>query len=131
MHHNPNIIASLQRLRIGHQIMGYRRLENDTAFFSKDLFWWDGINLPFTNIDEATRFKTKTNRVLFVNDIIEVTESSWFGLNHSKKQFRIANENDSQVLINIKDNSYESMDYLNDVLHYSFLSYVFINPDVV
>lgn len=127
MHHNALAISSLQRLRIEHRIIGYRRLENGTPFFSKDLFWWDGTRLPYTLLDDATIYRTKSNRILFENDIIEVTEKSWFGMNHSKRQFRVAKENNTFVLIDLNKDSIEPLNYLESVLHYDFLSYVFIN----
>lgn len=131
MHHNANVIDSLQRLRIAHRIIGYRRVEQGVSFFSKDLFWWDGTLLPFTETDDATTFKTQENRVLFENDIIEVIEKNWLGIHRVKKQFRIAKTDGELALIELNTNQRQSLNYLQDVAHFSFMSYTFINKEAL
>jgi hypothetical protein len=63
-------MQELCRLRSGNRIRGYRRTEEGTHFYSRDFFWWTGIEIQFDDIDLFCGIKDKNNRALFAWDVI-------------------------------------------------------------
>lgn len=125
---NPSSI-NLLRLRIDHHIIGYRKTLNNTDFFSKDLFWWNGNKLPFTHADYSVGFKTSQNRSLFENDIIEISSTRFFNLRSTKRIFRIASQGKELHLVDVRNGIRVPINILFEAKSVTFISYHFLQSE--
>lgn len=117
----------LKRLRDGDKICGYSRDENGVPFYSKDLFWWNGHALPFTESDAWVGHRDDNDRPLFVNDIITVKSGRWFP---RSRAYRVAEERGNFVLVDLQVGLRSSVDILKKARKVRFLSFTFLNPDL-
>lgn len=119
----------LLRLRVDRHIIGYRRTMNNTDFFSKDLFWWNGNKLPFTHADYSVGFKTSQNRTLFENDIVEISSPSLFKLRTNRRLFRIVSQGKELHLIDLKNGLRAPISLLFEAKSVTFISYHFLQSE--
>lgn len=68
----------LRRLREGVRVRGYARVEQGTTYYSRDLFWWTGIQIRHTEEDPFCGRKDLANRPLFHQDIVHFRKPGWF-----------------------------------------------------
>lgn len=66
--------SSLARLRIDEQIVGYSKKKGNYTFYSTDQFGWNGSPIDFQFQDLATNFLDINRKIIFENDIIELTD---------------------------------------------------------
>lgn len=131
MHSENQPSFNLIRLRIDRHIIGYRRTINNTDFFSKDLFWWNGNKLPYTHADYSVGYKTSQNRELFENDIIEITGKSLFHLRTTRRIFVISSQGKDLYLKELKNGANVSLSVLHEAKSVRFVSYQFIQSGVL
>jgi hypothetical protein len=64
------MVTNLYRLRIGGQIVGYRKHVGSYVFFSRDDFWYNGAPFHFETEDAFTLVKDRRGHKLFVGDVV-------------------------------------------------------------
>lgn len=127
MHGSPyNVnIKSLQRLRNGEKIAGYRREEAGRSYYSKDLFWWNGTAIAYEKADACIGRYDNRQRPLFVNDIIKVKHG---GIFPRTQHYSIIEKTGSPELVHLQTGLSFGLDILKKVKHVQFVSYTFLNP---
>lgn len=93
------------RIRSGDRIVGYQRTIEGRAWVSPDGLWWRGASsgldsdddLP-RNLDMNTGWKDKTNRWVFVQDVLEI---QWKNPLRRKWTAHVETSADGIVLLNV------------------------------
>lgn len=118
-------IKSLERLRNGTKIAGYRREESGRLYFSKDLFWWNGTAIQHEQVDVCIGRYDNRQRPLFVNDIIKVKHGGFFP---RTQHYAIVQLADRSGLVHLQSGLSFDLEILEKVKHVQFVSYTFLNP---
>jgi hypothetical protein len=115
----------LRRLRNGHQIAGYARLENGTLYYSKDLLWWTGVAIAHTERDEYCGYRDLANSPLFANDIVVFKSSAIFA---RLRYFTIVRTHDNWMLEAVHHAEQLPISALANVKGLRRVSYSFLSP---
>ena len=81
------------RLRVKNIISGYKKIINESSFYSKDMYGWTSTPIEYTEKDQCLELKDKKGNVLFHGDIclniktneiviIYIKNKIWFKVNN-------------------------------------------------
>lgn len=122
MERDLDFVNNRVRLRHNDKVVGYLRKSGNSKFYSKDGFWWRGIEIPHIQQDACTGYKDKNNRWLHEHDLIELTRTGGEVIN-----FRIVLIGSNWKLEELGSKKSIEIEILGSAATTRFVSYDFLN----
>lgn len=103
--------------------MGYARIENGSLFYSKDLFWWNGVRIDHSEKDEFSGYRDINKRPLFAHDIVTLKSKRWFD---RVRHYGLVRTHDGWVLENMEGSGRSPITLLDTAEALRFVSFSFL-----
>lgn len=127
-------IETKYRLRKQEKIVGYmRKMGHNSLFYSRDQFWWNGQEIPYDRMDEATGMCDLNNRQIYEMDIVEYSMGDGRNLqgvvlwSRAQKTFIIRDLHNPALNVPLMVEDLE----LFEPQDLKFKSFLFINPELM